>query len=183
MGIATEETQREVLAAVTTPAAPSGSATAAKQDTGNTSLASIDGKLPALVGGRVPVVVGAALPAGTATIGAVTGPLAAPLALDATLTGGTAKAKVTDQLCTLAGVGQKTSDASAAVVSGVSGGGYLTILNTHASDGAYLGTGTVDNTKFLLSAGASVTWPVADVTTVHCFGTGAVLSWAFLQVA
>lgn len=39
---------------------PVGGATSAKQDTGNASLASVDGKLPALVGGRVPVV----LPAG-----------------------------------------------------------------------------------------------------------------------
>lgn len=34
---------------------PSGAATAAKQDTGNTSVASIDTKTPALVSGRVPV--------------------------------------------------------------------------------------------------------------------------------
>lgn len=34
---------------------PSGAATAAAQTTGNTSLASIDGKLPALASGRVPV--------------------------------------------------------------------------------------------------------------------------------
>lgn len=34
---------------------PPGAATAARQDTGNTSLSSIDGKLPALASGRVPV--------------------------------------------------------------------------------------------------------------------------------
>ena len=34
---------------------PATAATAAKQDTGNASLASIDGKLPALSGGRVPI--------------------------------------------------------------------------------------------------------------------------------
>lgn len=102
----------------------------------------------------------------------------------AMLGAGTAKiGKVTDQLCTLAGVGQKTTGASAAVTTGVTGGGYLTILNTDASAAAYLGTGTVDNTKFLLPAGASVTWPVSDVTTINCYGSGAVLSWAFLQVA
>jgi hypothetical protein len=39
---------------------PTGAATAAAQTTGNTSLGSIDGKLPALSGGRIPVV----LPAG-----------------------------------------------------------------------------------------------------------------------
>jgi hypothetical protein len=39
---------------------PVGGATAANQATGNASLASVDGKLPTLVGGRVPVV----LPAG-----------------------------------------------------------------------------------------------------------------------
>lgn len=42
---------------------PAGAATAANQATGNTSLASIDGKLPALVGGAVPV----SLPGGLAT--------------------------------------------------------------------------------------------------------------------
>lgn len=40
---------------VTSSALPSGAATATKQDTGNTSLASIDGKTPALVSGRQPV--------------------------------------------------------------------------------------------------------------------------------
>ena len=39
---------------------PEGAATGAKQDTGNVSLASIDGKIPAPEGGRIPVV----LPAG-----------------------------------------------------------------------------------------------------------------------
>ena len=41
-------------------ALPTGASTSAKQDTGNTSLSSIDGKVPALEGGRIPVV----LPAG-----------------------------------------------------------------------------------------------------------------------
>jgi hypothetical protein len=36
-------------------ALPTGAATSAKQDTGNTSLSSIDGKLPALVDGKIPV--------------------------------------------------------------------------------------------------------------------------------
>jgi hypothetical protein len=39
---------------------PSGAATAANQATANTSLASLDGKLPALSGGRVPVDIGSA---------------------------------------------------------------------------------------------------------------------------
>jgi hypothetical protein len=39
---------------------PSGAATAAAQATGNTSLGSIDGKLPALISGRVPVDIGSA---------------------------------------------------------------------------------------------------------------------------
>lgn len=34
---------------------PTGAATSAKQDTGNTSLSSIDGKLPALISSRVPI--------------------------------------------------------------------------------------------------------------------------------
>ena len=37
---------------------PDGAATAAKQDTGNTSLSSIDNKLPALINNRVPVDIG-----------------------------------------------------------------------------------------------------------------------------
>src|SRR5690606_39198398 len=51
--------------------AGAGGATAANQSTANTSLSSIDGKLPTLVSSRVPVVVGAALPAGTNNIGDV----------------------------------------------------------------------------------------------------------------
>lgn len=46
---------------------PSGAATAAKQDTGNTSLASIDGKITAVNTGAVTI--SAALPAGTNAIG------------------------------------------------------------------------------------------------------------------
>jgi hypothetical protein len=67
----------------TTP--PEGGATSAKQDTGNTSLASIDGKLPAALtaGGGVKVGLVDAIPAGTNTIGAVTGPSAAALATSA----------------------------------------------------------------------------------------------------
>jgi hypothetical protein len=52
---------------VAVSALPAGLATSAKQDTGNTSLASVDAKLPALSGGRVPVTVDAPV--------AVTGPL------------------------------------------------------------------------------------------------------------
>lgn len=37
---------------------PTGASTSAKQDTGNSSLSSIDGKLPALSGGKIPVEVG-----------------------------------------------------------------------------------------------------------------------------
>ena len=40
---------------------PTGAATAALQTTGNTSLSSIDGKLPALTAGRVPVDIGASV--------------------------------------------------------------------------------------------------------------------------
>jgi len=43
--------QTDVIAS----ALPSGAATSAKQDTGNSSLSSINGKLPALSGGKVPV--------------------------------------------------------------------------------------------------------------------------------
>lgn len=42
------------------------------------------------------IAIGTALPTGSNIIGAITGPSAAPLALDATLTGGTQQAKITD---------------------------------------------------------------------------------------
>lgn len=51
-----EETLLAIKALLAAPTAPTGSATSAKQDTGNTSLASIDTKTPALSGGKVPVV-------------------------------------------------------------------------------------------------------------------------------
>lgn len=44
------------------PTLATGAATSAKQDTGNTSLVSIDGKIPALSGGKVPVTDPTALP-------------------------------------------------------------------------------------------------------------------------
>lgn len=57
-----------VMATDYTPPLSTGSATAANQVTGNNSLASIDGKTPALVSGRVPVDVQASvLPTGAAT--------------------------------------------------------------------------------------------------------------------
>jgi hypothetical protein len=53
MGNATDETLREVRDALTDGIElPTGAATSAKQDTGNTSLASIDGKLPASLGAK-----------------------------------------------------------------------------------------------------------------------------------
>lgn len=52
---------------------PTGAATAAKQDTGNTSLASIDGKLPAALtgSGNLKAALQEAIPAGSNTIGKV----------------------------------------------------------------------------------------------------------------
>lgn len=60
---------------------PTGASTAARQDTGNTSLASIDGKITTCNTGAV-VVSSSALPSGAAT--------------DSTLTGGTQRTKITD---------------------------------------------------------------------------------------
>lgn len=52
---------------------PTGAATATKQDTGNTSLGSIDGKLPALSGGKVPIIASSLpLPSGAATEASLT---------------------------------------------------------------------------------------------------------------
>lgn len=57
------------LNTLTVSALPTGAATAANQTTGNASLASIDGKTPALSGGKVPVTdpVALPLPSGAAT--------------------------------------------------------------------------------------------------------------------
>jgi hypothetical protein len=54
--IATNQSAIPISGTVTTTI--TGVSTEAKQDTGNTSLSSIDGKLPALSGGRVPVDIG-----------------------------------------------------------------------------------------------------------------------------
>lgn len=51
----TQATGTNLHAVIDTSALPTGASTEAKQDTGNTSLSSIDGKTPALVSGRVPV--------------------------------------------------------------------------------------------------------------------------------
>lgn len=51
---ATTPTDTQPISAAALPL-PAGAATAAKQDTGNTSVASIDTKTPALISGRVPV--------------------------------------------------------------------------------------------------------------------------------
>jgi len=80
-------------------------ATTAKQDTGNTSVASIDTKTPALgqalAAASVPVVLTAAqittlTPVSTVTANAGTNLNTSALALDATLTGGTQQTKITD---------------------------------------------------------------------------------------
>lgn len=57
-----------------TPLSPlaTGASTSAKQDTGNTSLSSIDTKLPALSGGRVPVVTKSAATTATDASGSLT---------------------------------------------------------------------------------------------------------------
>ena len=79
-GIASATTQRVVIASDQTAipvtgtlsATITGVATETKQDTGNTSLASIDSKLPALSGGRVPVDIGGSgsitITSGTVTV-------------------------------------------------------------------------------------------------------------------
>ena len=81
--------------AVSSSVLPSGASTAALQTTGNTSLASLDSKAPALVSGRIPVdasgVTVTVSGTVTANVGTTNG-----LALDATLTGGTQKTLLYD---------------------------------------------------------------------------------------
>lgn len=67
---------------------PTGASTTARQDTGNSSLSSVDGKLPALAGGRVPVdASGVAVPVtdngGSLTVDATSLPLPTGAALEA----------------------------------------------------------------------------------------------------
>lgn len=75
---------QDVSAAAPLPVIATGSATAAAQATGNASLTSIDGKLPALVNGKVPVSDPTALPlpAGAATAAAQNAAAAAQLGQD-----------------------------------------------------------------------------------------------------
>lgn len=105
---------------------PSGAATSAKQDTGNTSLGNLDTKTPALVSGRVPVdgsgvtqpvsgTVTAAI-SGTPSVSVTSSVLPTGAALDATLTGGTQKA--------INRGGAKGSTAAADVTSTASGANH-----------------------------------------------------------
>ena len=69
---------------VNNSALPTGASTASKQDTGNTSLSNIDGKIPSLVGGKIPVTDPTSLPLPT---GAST---------STNQTNGTQRTKITD---------------------------------------------------------------------------------------
>ena len=97
-------------------ALPTGAATSAKQDTGNTSLSSIDGKTPALgqalSAASVPVVLPAAQITTLTPPAAITG-----FALDATLTGGSQKTKIVDSagsnVATVSAAGAVKVDGSA----------------------------------------------------------------------
>lgn len=102
--VAVRVSDEGTLAVSATVEPPEGGATEAKQDVAIVALASIDGKLPALgqalAAASVPVVLTAAqqsalaapvLGTGSNTIGAVTAPGAAALALDASVSGLTGK--------------------------------------------------------------------------------------------
>lgn len=94
---------------------------------------------------------------------------------------------IADQPLTIVATGQVTSGANAAVLAGVSpaptGAGYMTLVNSESAGGKtiYLDGATADATKYPLLPGASVTWPLKDVTKLFAFGTGGVLGWALLQ--
>jgi len=109
--------------------------------------------------------------------------LAGVLGVDgATIASSTNGLPVVDALLTGAGQGTTTAGASAAVATGMTGGGRLYVKNTDASTAAYLtfDGSAASNTKFLLEAGASIGIPIADVTDVLCYSAGTpVLSWAF----
>lgn len=90
---------------------------------------------------------------------------------------------VTDKQLALAATGNTTCGSSKAATS-ASGAGYLLLTNTDGPGGStiYLGTGTVDNSKYPLPPGVSVTWPLTDVSTINCFSSGTpVLGWAVLR--
>lgn len=95
-------------------ALPTGAATAARQDTGNTSLASIDTKTPALVSGRVPVD-GSGV---TQPISAAALPLPAGAATDAQLIAIEADLVVTNARL---GATTETAPATDTAVSGLNG--------------------------------------------------------------
>lgn len=79
--------------------------------------------------------------------------------------------------------GQTISGASAAAATAATGAGYLTLLNTETAGGKtiYIDKSPAAATSFPLPPGASVSFRVADVSTVFCFGTGGVLGWMLLR--
>lgn len=156
---------------------PSGAATAARQDTGNTSLSSIDTKTPALVSGRTPVDgSGVTQPVSAASLPLPTG--AATAAKQPAL--GTAGSASSDVI-TVQGIASMTAlkvDGSA-VTQPVSGsvsvsnfpavqpvsdnGGSLTVDGTVTAN-AGTGTFTVDGT---VAATQSGTWTVQPGNTAN----------------
>lgn len=151
------DNQGNTLVNVTESALPSGAATEVKQDTGNTSLASIDTKTPALSGGRVPV-----------DGSGVTQPVSdggSSLTVDGTV------AVTNSDLTTLAGAVKAEDAASANGQTGIPAMAVrkATPANTSGADGDYenlqvsAGRLWVDASgKTLTVDGSGVTQPVSD---------------------
>jgi hypothetical protein len=141
-------------------ALPTGASTAAKQDTGNTSLASIDGKTPALVTGRVPVDgSGVTQPVSAASLPLPTGASTSALQSTANASLSSIDSKLTSPITvTTGGLTDTQLRASAVPVSGtVSVTGVATAANQATQ---ITSLASIDSK---LTSPLSVTGPLTDV--------------------
>jgi len=84
------------------------------------------------------------------------------------------------------GQGKTTAGASAALLTGKTGAGFVVVDNGSDSDDAYLTVdgSTADANAFPLKAGKSISFGINDATKVKCYSGGSpVLGWLFFKRA
>ena len=141
------------------PVTVSGVATAANQTTGNTSLSSIDGKLPALSGGAVPItgaLTDTQLRASAVPVSASTLPLPTGAATESTLSALSAKipaSPATDRTTAAAPFAVRVSDGSA----------FVSVATSAKQDTGNTSLSSIDSKTPALSGGSvPVVGPITD---------------------
>lgn len=150
-----------VAAAVTSTALPTGAATAAKQDTGNTSLGSIDTKLSSQATAANQATANTSL---ASLVTQTDGIETSVDGIEALLT--TVSAKLTG--APNIAIGQVTAGAASDVLAAARATRRTIVVRNHdASVSAYIGTGTVTSGNgFLLKAGESIA--IETIAALNC---------------